>query len=363
MAENRLYLALGEEAVRGTRESGVVGFIPLLSSAIPKMEINDARRDEFRGEETVKGGAPFRRVGRKWSASLEMPFFTEAGGVAGMMGTLVKHFFGHVSSVENGVTGQYAHSFSPVADPFSASALGTRALTLNLNINEGAVMRNWPFVGGRVNSLEFTQEAGQNLKLKAGMFGQFRDAPVAETGGVVFAPENLRCDYNNLMVYTGTITRTGTAPDFTDMTFASATQIRPDKVSVKIENGMNDVLRLSGLDYPDRTRMGRFKVSLEMTIDWEDPASGFSSVAEFNAWAASAGTTNFALHWDTGTQAGTGDTEGLYIDLPLMERTGGSPEYALDKDPMITLKYEGVYDGSVTKYMAGLILKNTAPAV
>ena len=46
---------------------------------------------------------------------------------------------------------------------------------------------------------------------------------------------------------------------------------------------MEDVLRLSGVDYPDKTRMGRFKVSVEMTIDWEDPASGFNSISEFNA--------------------------------------------------------------------------------
>jgi len=363
MAENKLYLALGEEAVRGVKESGVVGFIPLLSPGIPKMEINEKRREEFRGEDSLKGGAPFRRLDRKWSASLEIPFFTEAGGVSGTMGTILKHFFGHAASLENGTTGQYSHSFSPVADPFGPTALDTKALTLNMNINEGAVMKNWPFVGGRVSALGFTQEAGQNLKLTADMFGQFRDAVTAEIGGAVFAAENLRCDYNNLTVYTGPVTRLGAAPDFTDMTFASATQIRPDKISLKFENGMSDVLRLSGLDYPDKTRMGQFKVTFEMTIDWEDPASGFSSVTEFNAWLASAGSTNFTLHWDTGTQAGTGDNHGLYIDLPVMERTGGTPNYSLDKDPMITLKYEGVFDGSATQYMAGIILKNTSAAL
>ncbi len=363
MAENKLYMALGEETVRGTKESASVGFIPLLSPGIPKMEFNDIRRDEFRGEDSIKGGAPFRRMDRKWSSSLEIPFFTESGGVSGIMGTFMKHFFGHVTSVENGTTGQFSHSFSAVADPFSPAALGTKALTLNLNINEGSIMNNWPFVGGRVSSLSFTQEAGQNLKLTADMFGQFMDVVTVSTGGEVFAAENLRCDYNNLLVYTGTVSRTGVAPDFTDITFNSATQIKPDKISVKFENGMSDVLRLSGLDYPDKTRLGSFKVSLEMTIDWEDPASGFSSVTEFNNWMASASSTNFVLHWDTGTAAGTGDNHGLYIDLPIMQRTGGAPDYSLDKDPMITLKYEGVYDGSVTQYMGGVILKNTAAAL
>lgn len=363
MAENKVYLAIGEEAVRGVKESAAVGFVPLINPGIPKMEFDDKRRKEFRGEDSLKGDTAVLRQGQRWSASVEMPFFTEAGSAKGGVGTVLKHLFGHATSAEEGLTGQYSHMMYPVADPFSASALGSKALTLNLNINEGAVMKNWPFVGGRVKSFSFVQEAGSSLKATVELFGQKKDSVTAALPGAVFPAENLRCDYNNLKVYTGAVTRVGTAPDFTDFTFAGATQLKPDKVSVKIENGTEDVLRLSGLDYPDKTRMGQFKVSLEMTVDWEDPASGFSSVAEFNSWAASSGSTNFCLHWDTGTQAGTGANHGVYIDLPVMQRMGGSPNYSLDKDPMITLKYEGLYDGAVANYMVGALLKNTAAAV
>lgn len=362
MAENRLYLALGEEAARGTKESTTVGFIPLSGPAIPKMEFDDKRRKEFRGEESLLGDTSVLRLGRKWSAGIEAPFFTEGGSIKGIGGTVLKHFFGKAASAQNGATGQYSHMMYPVSDPFSAANLGTKALTLNLNLNEGAVIKNWPFVGGRVKSVSFEQEPGAALKFKAELFGQYRDAVTAETGSPVFAAENLRCGSNNLKVYTGTITRTGTAPDYTDFAFGSATQVRPDKISVKIENGMEDAKRLSGLDYADRTRMGQFKVTLEMTFDWEDPASGFSSVDELNSWIASGGTKNFALHWDTGTQAGTGGNHGLYIDLPSMQRQGGAPEYKLEKDPMITLKYEGLYDATIG-YMIGVLLKNTASTI
>ena len=363
MAENKIYLALGEEAARGTKESSTVGFIPLLNPGIPKMEFDEKKRAEFRGEDGVKGDTSVTRFGRKWSGSLEIPFFTESGSTAGMLGTLLKHFFGTAVSVENGVTGQYAHMLYPVPDPFATANLDTKALTLNLNINEGAAMKNWPFVGGRVKSLSFEQETGSHLKLSTELFGQYRDTTTSEIGSPAFAAENLRCDYNNLTLYTGTITRIGTAPDYTDFTFGSATQIKPDKVSVKIENAMEDVSRLSGLDYPDRTRMGRYKVSIELTIDWEDPASGFSSVDEFSNWISASYETNFCLHWDTGTQASTGDNHGLYIDLPRAQLTGGEPAYSLDKDPLITFKYEGLYDASETGYIVGLLLKNTASAV
>ena len=363
MADNRMYLALGEEAARGVKESTTVGFIPLLKPGVPKLEFDDRKRVEFRGEDANKGPSSVSRMARKWNGSLEMPFFTESGGAKGLAGTLLKHFFGKAVSAQNAVTGQYLHMMYPVADPFASANLGDGAMTLNLNINEGAVMSNWPFVGGRVKGLSFEQQAGSPLKVTAELFGQKRDATGAELGGQVFAAENLRCDYNNLKVYTGTITRAGLAPDYTNFTFGLATQIKPDKISVKVENGMEDALRLSGADYPDKTRMGRFKVTVELTVDWEDPASGFSSVDEFNSWATSGGSTNLCLHWDTGTQAGAGDNHGLYIDLPVLHRLGGEPDYSLDRDPMITLKYEGLYDAVATKYMVGVLLKNTAATI
>lgn len=362
MANNRIYLAIGEEAQRGVRESSAVGFIPLLNAGIPKLEFDEKKRNEFRGDEAVKGDSAVLRMGQRWSASLDIPFFTEAGSAKGMMGTLLKHFFGKAYSAQNGATGQYSHMFYPVADPFATANLGTKALTLNLNINEGANMKNWPFAGGRIKSLSFEQEAGNNLKMSAELFGQKKDSAAVETGSSIFAAENLRCDYTNLKLYAGAVTRTGVAPNHTDYAFAGATLIKPDKVSLKIENGMEDALRLAGVDYPDRTRMGQFKATFELTIDWEDPASGFSSVSEFNNWAASMGSTNFVLHWDTGTQAGTGGNHGLYIDIPLARRAGGAPDYKAEKDPMITLKYEALYDPSIG-YLAGALLKNTAASV
>lgn len=362
MSANRLYLAIGEENLRGTAESSVVGFIPLLNPAIPRMEFDDRRRKEFRGEETVKGDSSVSRMGQRWAASIEMPFYTEAGSAKGVVGTVLKHFFGRCLSIQNGATGQYSHMMSPIGDPFAAGGLGNKALTMNLNINEGSTMKNWPYVGGRIKSLVFEQETGSALKVTAELFGQKRNGAEAELGGLAFADEPLRCDYKSLSIYTGPVTRFGAAPDFTGFTFESATRIRPDKISVKIENGMEDVLRLSGLDYPDKTRLGQYKVTAEMTMDWEDPASGFSSIAEFRSWLASASTTNLFMHWDTGTQAGTGANHGLLIDLPRLQRVGGEPEYRLDKAPVITLKYDGLVDAA-TGYLAGVMLINTAAAV
>src|SRR3990167_5747544 len=164
---------------------------------------------------------------------------------------MLKHFFGKATTAQNAATGQYRHMFYPVDDHFVTANLCTKALTLNYNINEGATQKNWPFVGGRIKSLAFDVEPGNHLKFTTEVFGQKRDVAGTAIASPAFAAENLRADYNNITMYTGTITRTGTAPDYTAFTFGSATTIKPDKVSLKIENGMEDVLRIAGVDYPD----------------------------------------------------------------------------------------------------------------
>ena len=201
------------------------------------------------------------------------------------------------------------------------------------------------------------------MQVSMEMFGQTKVASCTAIASPAYAAEYLRCDYNNCTLYTGTITRTGTGPDFTQFAFGSATTIKSDKISINVENGMEDAMRLSGLEYPDKTRMGQYKVSLEFTFDLEDPAAGFSSFDDFNLWFASASSTNFFANWDTGTAAGTGDNHSLGIDMPIMQRIGGDPDFSLEKDPMITLKYEGLYDATTTKYIVGMFLKNTATAV
>lgn len=361
--ENKHYMAIGEEATRGTAESTTVGFVPLMSPSVPAVEFDDKARAEHRGEETALGARAIERLTRRWGGSLEMPVFTEAGTTKGIVGTLLKHFFGKSASAQNGATGQYYHMMYPVADPFATANLGTKALTLNCNIQEGATPKNWPFTGGRVKSLSFEQVAGEKLKLAVEMMGQSRDASGTAIASPTYPAENLRCDFNNCTVYYGgTPTRTGSAPAYTEIGAGTATALKPDKVSFKLERGMEDMLRLAGVDYPDKTRIGQVKGTLELTIDWEDPASGFSSVDDVLAWYAGVSETNFMLIWNTGTQAGTGDNHGIIVDLPRCNRMGGAPELS-DKDPLITLKYECLFDATTTQYLAGLMLKNTASAV
>jgi len=126
---------------------------------MPKPDYMATKREEYRGEDTALGPTTEIRMGEKWEGlSIEMNAFSEAGIVAGMVATLMKHFFGTTTSAQNAATGQYAHMSYAVADPFSTANLGAKALTFNMNIKHDATLKNYPYTGGRVSKLSFKQE-------------------------------------------------------------------------------------------------------------------------------------------------------------------------------------------------------------
>jgi hypothetical protein len=361
--ENRAFVAIGEEATRGTKEATTVGFVPVQEFKLVKPDFMAKKRGEFRGEDSLLGPTTEIRMGQKWEGlELAIPFFTEAGTTKGIIGTLLKHFFGKTSSGQNGATGQYYHMLYGVSDMFAAANLGTKGLSVNMNFMEAAVLKNYPYIGGRVQKIGFKQETGQPLIFSAGLLGQKLDAITAGLSSPVFPAENLRCDYNNLTIYTGVVTRTGTPPNYTNLASA-ATVIKPDSISLDLERGMTDKIILDGNDFPNKTNNGQITGKLSMALDWEDPSSGFSSVDDFTAWLAATSAMNVLLKWDTGTLAGTGDNHSFFIDLPICNRLGGMPVISLEKDPMITLEYDLHMDFTTTLYLVGMLLKNTATAI
>src|SRR3990170_2875687 len=360
--ESKAFLALGEEDTRGSKQSTTVGHIPLNNFQLPKPDFIARKRGEFRGESALLGHTAEIRMGQKWDGlSLEIPGFSESGTLPGMLGTLLRHFFGKAVSGQNGATGQYHHMFYPVEDMFGPSFLGDTALTLNMNIMEGNALRNYPYVGGRVKKLTFKQETGQPLLITAECMGQKLNTITAGLSDPAYPAENLRFDYNDLDIRTGAVTRTGTAPTYTNFSSAG-TIIKPESITIALERGMEDKMRLDGTNTPGRTQIGVFTGKVTIVLDWEDPASGFSSVDEFAAWLTAGSSINLILFWNTGTQAGSGDNHMLVIDLPGCNRLGGAPELSIEKDPMITLEYDLHYSPT-TKYAAGVLLKNTASAL
>jgi hypothetical protein len=363
MAEGKFYLAIGEEATRGTKEASTVGFVPILSPTLPEMQFNDVNRDEFRGDDTSKGATTKLRRGQAFTASVEMPMFIDAGSTTSMIGTMFKHQLGHVTSTQNASTGQFFHMFNVPADPYAPSGgdIDTKALTLNYNRSREATEKNYPFVGARGSGFELVQEVGSPLMFNSNWMGQFLDTVTAEIGSATYADENLRIDFDNATIYTGTVTRTGSGPDYTDIGFGSGTVLKPDNVTITFDPARNDKNVLDGTNYPSLTSFGRATGTLSYTIDLR--TSGFDSEAEYDAFMAGTATTNFAVQWDTGTEAGTlGDNYMLIADMPKCVRTSAVPEWSLETNQLITMEYEFLLD-STTGYALGIGLKNESTTV
>ena len=140
---------------------------------------------------------------------------------------------------------------------------------------------------------------------------------------------------SGVRLYAGQIERIGIAPDYKDFICDSAVEIKSDRIAVKIE-------KIEGTS--------QYKVSLELTIDWEDPTSGFSSVDEFSSWISSSYETSFCLYYDFKERG------EFYIDIPRMQLTGGKPSSSSDKEPLITFQYEGLHNPSFG-YTVGMLYK------
>jgi hypothetical protein len=175
------------------------------------------------------------------------------------------------------------------------------------------------------------KEVGMNIMVQVKQF-------LSKGGGLSFEHDGRDC--NNLTLYSGAITRLGDPPSFRGFAFDAAMRIKPDKVSVEVE----------------RQEDGQHKVTIELTIDWEDPMSGFSSVGDFSNWISQAYEIGFCLCWNFD------EKRNLYMDIPRMQLTGGEPSYSLDKEPLITFKYEGLLDAS-TGYIALMLLRKTSGPV
>lgn len=360
---SNLYFAIGKEDPISTPESSTVGFIPIVDPVFPVPKFEDEDRKEARGEKAIEGQDTLIRMASSWSWSPKIRMFSESGTVAAIIGTMLRHFAGKMNEGENASTGQHYHMMYGTAQPFIAGNIGTEGLTVNTNHNQdtltGTSNKNWPFAGGRITKWGFDQAYKEHLTCPVEWIGRVVGAETAEIGTPLYAAENLRFSSYGFKVYQG-VTRVGAGSAFTDFTFGGATQIIPHSIKCNLENPYAETGRLSGLKYADQTDMaGEYKATFSITLNWRDPASGFSSVDEVLAWIASITYTDFFLFWDTGTQAGTGDNHSLGIDLPYMHRVGDMPDYSdLKKTPIVTLNYEARYS-TTTAYRWGIMLKNT----
>jgi hypothetical protein len=139
----------------------------------------------------------------------------------------------------------------------------------------------------------------------------------------------------------------------------------PDTLDITISNGLKDKTVGNGVPGPTKTyRDSKFKFDINSPIDYEDPASGFSSADEFKKLFTGPASNNLIIVWDNGDLAGSSTAKYTAIlDLPNMmqvnpKKPGRNSE---GKTPDLKMGFTSL-NSTTTKYPGALITVDKATA-
>lgn len=362
------YLCICEETTRGTKpDTPDWLWLPVTGNLQPKFSPKDEPRKEFRGNDTALGDLTVRRVESQWTHTLECAWYPGAA-----VGLLLKHLLGKAntrSALPSTNEEAYKGIIYPVDMPYGTGyPLEDKAIGLFVHTDEAGTTKAQYYGGGRVTKCTVSVKGTDDVKLSFELTGagEWVGAvdQTAEALGTMPTVPFISCD---ALFYAGAgISRTGTKPNFTAIAAGSMGQMWPDDLTITITNGLADKLVINGIQGPSiTTRTAQFMVEAAMTIDYADPASGFSSADEFKRLFSGVATQALLLKLDNGViidQTGGTQTYQAFIDLPNMKLALEPPERNTEgKTPSIKLNYKSLYD-TTSNYPCGIFTYDLASA-
>lgn len=160
-----------------------------------------------------------------------------------------------------------------------------RAIALIPHTRKGASTYSQVFLGHRPKDVEFAFKGGDAAEMKINMMsGPWIGAPQqAPITGVSFP--GAKAFRSVPKVYLGDgATLTGIGPGYTDFAPGTMPVVKPDDLIIKMELGIDDVYKMNGFEGPSETeRKKAVMLTVEFTVDFTDPSSGWSS---YDAWVA-----------------------------------------------------------------------------
>jgi hypothetical protein len=259
------------------------------------------------------------------------------------LGTLFKHLYG-ISSVSGPVdTTAYQTNYYPESMPYGTGrTLVDKAIGVVPNLDDGAGTTKSRYVGGMRNVDGFTIEVDPAADVTINMPfqgpGQYLGS-LATLEAIGTLPTVDPYVGSDVTCFTGSgVSVTGSAPDYTEIGEGTMDQFAPDTLSITITPGRSDKSILDGVDGANHTTRedgSQVKVELKYTIDFEDPASGFSSADLYEANLAAMQYIPHVIKFTSATLAGSATEK--YEDIFYMPRmklvdsvktisnTGGQP--------------------------------------
>jgi len=356
------YLAIEEETTRGTTPGSAHKFLPVTGGLEPKPKFEDVPRVEFRGQDTRLGNTTVSRKSSSWAQTVETLLYP-----IDIIGTLFKHALGFAGTRSVADTSAYKGIiYPPAAAPYANGGnLAGKALSMVPNTDLDGTTVAQTYAGGRVKGFKIECARPDEVKVTFDLTGTVVGAPgQTATAGASF-PTIAPFGSNNITCYAGAgITRTGTAPNYTDIVPGAMVAFNPDSVSLSFEGGIEDKAVLDGTSTPNKTETtGAVKATLEIKLDYSDPATGLSSHDQFILLCLAPNTIPFLFKFTSPTLAGAATAYYQYvIDLPAMlleeENIERNSSGAISK---ATMKFTSLLSAT-TAYPIGIFTTDRATA-
>ena len=341
------YMGIVEETVRGTNPGSGYSFLSIESALRPQTNFEDEARNEFRGQGSGLGNSAESVVRRdsQWTETLVMAY-----RASDEVNLLLKHFFGFAGTRAVIDTTAFKGIFYPITLPYGEGQnLGTKAIALIPNYDVQGTTKSKYFGGGIVTACRIAGEGTGDIMIEFDLKGAggFIEAETTALAGPTFSSVSPFTAKDILLFIGSGISRTGTAPDFTDIAPGAMTQFCPDSFSISMTNGLDDKVIFCGVQGPTKTfRAEQFTVECNFPTDFEDPASGFSSHDEYELLFPAVATTSILMVADNGELAGSAtENYGFTLDLAGLLNKTPAPELSSEgQTGTIDLTYSGLWD-------------------
>jgi hypothetical protein len=169
---------------------------------------------------------------------------------------------------------------------------------------------------------------------------------------------------SDVLFYIGSgATRTGTAPNYTDIGPGTMNQFIPDSFDITIETGRKDKVVMNGVRGPSvTTKEGQLAISATFPVDVRRPGSGFSSGAAIEALHAGVAEHPIMMVMDSGDLAGATTQNYTWIeDFPRMALKPVNPDYNTQgKIPNASLEFSHLLSATTLYACAALTVDKEA---
>lgn len=346
---SKQYMAISRQTARDALNgSPAYLFYKIKGKLEPEADFKEEATREWAGQDFAQGDTEHARTSTAWKFGWESRVFPSIE-----LSTLLEFVFGYATAPATVDTSAKKVMFKTMSDMFDDSGAALdEALALLPHTDKGGTTHCQQFLGGRIKDAEFGFKGGEDVIMKLGfMGGPWIGAPEqALVAGMSF-PASKPFKAGHLKCYLGAgATLSGSAPDYTDIAPGTMPLFKPDDLTIKLEAGIEDKFKMNGVDGPSVTeRTGSWKISAEFTIDFSDPASGWSS---YDAWAARFADIQylpFMIRVDSGELAGAvTETRKLLLYCPKMKLSNDAVDRKNDgSKTKVKFKLESLIDTAI----------------